>query len=886
MTAMRLLPRLLVLLLVLLCVPLLTAPGVQADEGQADEGPLPIGRVAVRDDGFVRVTAERLEALGALSTDAVEVRRRGRLVPQTVATPAGDLVFLAADHATNHSAWGVYELWLVPGGRRTVAAAAWRSSDLPPPPFARRVHDPDYVHGALAAGRAEVYDHPHAPTWFLAYVDPGKSVSTDLDPLGADPGSAQSLEVEVWATRIGEVTLHARWGEHDLGLSSHPSAAGGAVFRWLVPADALPPEGTALVLSDRSPPPPAPPAQDVSSERGRLWIESLALRGPVEPVVDAGLRVFDVRAGQTLLLASDGPFHLAARGEDGAALPPPAAVEVEGAQGESPPGGTPVPCAQAGRVFASTQAVTIDPAPMVSVDPLAAAGDARHVILAVPALLEPAKRLARHRSAEGLPSAVVPVQDVYSAYGFGEAHPGAIRDFVVALQQRKGAPLGYVLLAGDASLDRTDMLPESTIPAPMARTIYNGATPADRLYAGPPDGGATGGASIGRLPFRDARTMDAFVDRLIAYETSPPVDPSRRRLRFVTNEARFGAFIDRLIETMFRSILTTNIPAGYDIEVTFASPTSPYLWPPPEFDDKVIEGFNAGCLFYTYVGHGFAHGFDSLHVGDRRFPVLHVDGADRVRCEKTPPVVFVVACTTATFDDPRSLGIGETLMANPAGPIAYWGATRICHPAANTLLGRSIARHMSREEGRWRLGDILAHARDEVLDPTGDSGRALIDMALRALARGAPPERLALEGTWMYTLLGDPATRIAVPASDLGVEAVFDGERTLEITAQIPLADGTEVHLSVEVQRNRRAHEPVPVENPLDEASYDRIRANHDTVNDLALARHVARVEQGRVAWSWPLPDDVTAPRLVVKAWAIGKGDVHQGAQLIDVPDR
>ena len=204
--------------------------------------------------------------------------------------------------------------------------------------------------------------------------------------------------------------------------------------------------------------------------------------------------------------------------------------------------------------------------------------------------------------------------------------------------------------------------------------------------------------------------MDAYVDRLIAYETSPPADPSRRLMRFVTNEARFGVLVDRLIETMFRSVLTSNIPAGYDIEVTFASPESPYLWPPPEFDDKVIEGFNDGCLFYTYVGHGFAQGFDSLRVGGRRFPVLHVDGADRVRCRQTPPAVFVVACTTATFDDPRSLGIGETLLANPAGPIAYWGATRICHPAANALLGRAIARHMSREEGRWRLGDILQHA--------------------------------------------------------------------------------------------------------------------------------------------------------------------------------
>ena len=873
---MRIPARLLPLSLVLL---------VASPLGHAEEAPRPIGRVAVRDDGFVRVTAERLQALGASSADAVQVRRAGRAVPKAHPTAAGDLVFLATDHATNHSAWGVYELWTPAAATGRRAPAGWHTSDTPPLPLARRVHDPDFVHGALAAGRAEVYDHAHAPTWFLAYVDPGKSLSTDLDPLGAEPGTPQTLEVEVWATRIGEVTLHAAWGDHDLGTSTHASAAGGAIFRWLVPAEAVPAEGTALTLGDRSPPAPAAPPQDVSNDRGRLWIESLALTGHVTPKADAHLRVFDVPAQQQLVLAGDGPIHLALRDAEGRALPAPGTPDLEVAQGAFIPDGTPFVAGEACRLWASTQAQTIDPVPFVTGDPLRTAGDARHVILAVPSLLEPARRLTRHRTEQGLASAVVPVQDVYSAYGFGEAHPGAIRAFVVALQQRAGAPLDYLLLAGDATLDRTDMLPQVTIPAAMAPTIYNGLTPADRLYALPPDGSAVGGPSIGRLPFRDAETMDAFVDRLVAYETNPPADPSRRLLRFVTNEARFGAIIDRLIEMAFRTVVSAGIPPAYDIEVTFASVASPNLWPPPEFDEKVIQGFNDGCLFYTYVGHGFARGFDSLRIGNQRFPVLHVDGADRVRCVKTPPAAFVLACTTATFDDPRHLGIGETLMANPQGPIAYWGATRICHPSANTLLGRSIARHMSREEGRWRLGDILQHANDEILAPPGDPSRSpMIDMALRAFTKGATPERLSLEATWMYALLGDPATRIAIPAAGLQVDAAVDAQRQLEVAVRTALPDGTQVHLSVEVQRNRRLHTPEAVENPQDPASYEQIRANHALANDLAFVRHVSPVVDGKVTWSWTVPEDVSASTVIVKAWAIAEGDVHQGATPVDLP--
>ena len=54
--------------------------------------------------------------------------------------------------------------------------------------------------------------------------------------------------------------------------------------------------------------------------------------------------------------------------------------------------------------------------------------------------------------------------------------------------------------------------------------------------------------------------------------------------------------------------------------------------------------------------------------------------------------------------------IGETLLASPGGPIGYWGATRICHPAANTLLGRAIARDVHDHAGATRLVAYIAMA--------------------------------------------------------------------------------------------------------------------------------------------------------------------------------
>jgi hypothetical protein len=542
------------------------------------------------------------------------------------------------------------------------------------------------------------------------------------------------------------------------------------------------------------------------------------------------------------------------------------------------------------RLFASTAARIVTPKPAGRGDPLAVLGaaTAEHVILAVPELVEAAEQLAAYRTASGTPSVVVPVSSVYDVYGHGEHTPAAIRAFVQDLLSTPTSRLRYLVLAGDATLNRTDLAPFTTIPTPMARTIYNGATSADRLYAQPTDGSGIGGPSVGRLPFREAAEMERYVERVIAYETEPPADASRRLMRFVTNEARFGAGIDFLLEKLFTNVVTFNIEPAYDIEVTFASLQSPYLWPPPAFNRKVIDGFNEGCLFFTYVGHGFGRGFDQLRAGNERYPVLQVADVDEIECRGTPPAVFCLACTTAIFDQPAWDGIGEALLKQPNGPIAYWGATRICHPAANALLGRQIARQMAKEGGETRLGLILDRARDESLAPTEKGAmRLMIEQAIRVLAKGGDPRRLALEGAWMYTLLGDPALKVAFPQRDVVVEATIDeAARRVDVAIEASLPAGTTIHCSLEVPRNRRAAEPKAVEDPLDPASFADVRENHRRVNDLALVRADVTLKDGAAQWSIPIPEAFSGDVLVVKAWAVAQGDVHQGAAVLAVPAR
>ncbi len=445
-----------------------------------------------------------------------------------------------------------------------------------------------------------------------------------------------------------------------------------------------------------------------------------------------------------------------------------------------------------------------------------------------------------------------------------------------------GSRLRFVLLCGDATRDRTDLIDEETIPTAYVRTVYNGATPSDRWLALPSDDAKTGALAIGRLPFRDPKEMDAYVDRVIRAETTPPADASRRTLRFVTSEGRFGPVVDNALESLFTKVVADNISPAYDVEVTFANPRSSYCWPPSRFHQHVISSLNEGCLFYTYVGHGFAQGFDALQVGESRYPILRSSDVPQVSVTGTPPAMFVIACTTATFDAPNEVGVGERLLARPNGPLAYWGATRICHPLWNSLVGRQIAIDAF-EKPDLRLGELVNAAVDQVVKPDParkDPMRGMIELVARGMLAGTVgADRLYLEGSWMYVLLGDPALKLPRPKEDLSPTAARTATGvSVKVAASLP--DGTEVEMSVEVPRNVIVRRETKAGGTADE----QMVARHDNANDKALARARGTMKGGIVTFEASIPEGWRTRALVVKANAVAGGDVHVGGIRLEAP--
>lgn len=855
--------------------------------GARAEERAPLARVLVEGDGFVRVPAASLAKLGFGPDDDVRVSRRGKAAPQLPrAGNDGDVVFLALDTEGPHTRSAVYRIARAAPGSSPLAQGRTDPIVVVPraPPEVVRAARQDRRFADLAAAEREVYDAP-APTWFVAGLAARNQVEIAV-PAGSD--GPQQLLVWLHATQPGEIVMQAEHAGHDLGVARAAFAPAGVLLRWHVPQ---PEPGQPVVLRDLSPAVPAPP-RDVSDARGSLWIDHVTWTGRDDAAHLSGLVAWhDPVAAVALRLPAGTDVALLQVADDGTSLGPP--FVLTGLRGLEPDqravAGVAGP--RPSWMFAGPvrrldpEPLVVPPAPWPDLDGV------EHLIVTTQALREEAERLARHRNAAGLVSRVLVARDVYAALADGEEDPQVLRRFLGDLRRRpEGRALRYVLLCGDAALDRSDLLAVETLPALMARTQYNGATPADTLYVEGDGDPEVAPPVVGRLPFREPAELARFVDRLIAYETPAVTDASRRTLRFLASEGRFGAVADAMIEGFFKRIVGREIPPAFDVEITFASATSSFVWPPQEFNAKVIEGINQGSVFYTYVGHGFAQGFDSLHVGEQRFPILHVGDAEQVNVRGTPPVIFAIACTTAQFDAPKGVGLGERLISLPNGPIAYGGATRICHPAANAFLGRSLARAMFRPgaAGTRRLGDVLAAARAEVLDPSRDDKTevALLTMGTKAmLPKGTSLERLKQEALWLYNLLGDPGTALALPEIALDVTAERDGEGIQVAVRGLP--DGTEVALALELPRERM-HPDRAITRGVsltDPAQSQTLRTNHRHANDKRVVSGVATVREGVAraqlappAGARPLSDPAFGGAYVVKAHAVSAGRVGVGA--------
>ncbi len=393
---------------------------------------------------------------------------------------------------------------------------------------------------------------------------------------------------------------------------------------------------------------------------------------------------------------------------------------------------------------------------------LAAAGHgADYLIVTHPNFLPAAERLASWRTAPGgggYRTKVVTTDDIYNTFGDGGVSPKAIKAFLTHAYQSWTPPaLSYVVLFGDGTFDfrgvDTEIYaepPELTgyIPTHYIRTDSFGRTAADHWYATVSGHDEFTDFYIGRLSVEHPDQADKIVDKIIAYEQSPPNGAWRRKIISVADDevSNSGDFI---FKKSLDEIAKDHTRLGYETVEVFledvidqveARPADyAGLLPQRVAKDKIIEALGEGAVLAQYAGHGgrivWAHEaiFDNASV-------------DEVEETEKIPFMLVLSCYNGYFDKPGEPSMAEKLLRKERGGIiGMLSATRLTYGSGNDALNRIIFDMLFKRSVR-QLGPLSFDSKVELLMT---EGTGQIDVMME------------------YTLFGDPALQIAIANGEI-----------------------------------------------------------------------------------------------------------------------
>ena len=344
------------------------------------------------------------------------------------------------------------------------------------------------------------------------------------------------------------------------------------------------------------------------------------------------------------------------------------------------------------------------------------------VVLAGAGLHDAAQRLADYRASQGLDSMVVDLDEVTDEFAFGLPDPHAIPAFLAYTRSAWRTAPRYLVLAGAGTVDYRDLLGFGGNPLPpLFISTDDGIFPSDgRLGDLVADDGLPE-LAVGRIPAHTAAELNAYVDKIIAYETGPDggwvgsaialADAPDRGANFVTGSEQVAGYL-----------------SGYNVDRIYLGSTTI-----EDARSRLLHDLAAGASIVDYNGHG---GLDRLASGGllASSDVASLGNGARL------PVLTAMTCTVNRFAVPGFSSLGELLVNQAAGgAVAVWAPSGLSIHFEADLLAQRFYRHLGDTDGA-RLGDMVLRALQDF--QTQGGSKAMLQI---------------------YNLLGDPALRLRRP---------------------------------------------------------------------------------------------------------------------------
>ncbi len=328
--------------------------------------------------------------------------------------------------------------------------------------------------------------------------------------------------------------------------------------------------------------------------------------------------------------------------------------------------------------------------------------------------------LVRAHKAEGKSSVVVPVEELYDEFSFGQHNPHAIRDFLYTAAKVWSTPPSYLLLNGRASLDprnylgfgHLDFVPTKIVPSSLLMTA------SDDWFS---DFNDTGMPTIatGRFPVSTTEEANLVAGKVAAYEGQSTNGP------WTSNALMVADVNDTENFTQDSQLVQKQLPVTLQVTDVFTSTVGAAT-----AQQEIISAINSGQVLVNYAGHGSEEEWSGEDIFDNTTANALTNGSSL-------PVFLIMNCLNGFFQDVYEEPLGVTLMLAPnGGAVAVLASSGLNQPAPQTILDK-LTVQSAFNPSYPALGDAILKAKAGITD-------------------------LSVRRT--FNLLGDPAMQIKPPA--------------------------------------------------------------------------------------------------------------------------
>ena len=397
------------------------------------------------------------------------------------------------------------------------------------------------------------------------------------------------------------------------------------------------------------------------------------------------------------------------------------------------------------------------------------AATAADMVIVIPTsqkLLEQAERLkVLHEQRDGLRVLIVPADELFNEFSSGTPDANAYRRFMKMLYDRAESEADmprYLLLMGDGAWDNRMLLsdwsscsPDDFLLCYESENSYSETNcyVTDDYYCMLDDG--EGGAiltsdkadvAVGRISARTADEAKTAVDKIESYVANEEAGAWQNVVCFMGDDGNQNQHMDdadsvaQSVEKLYPNLMVKRIMWDAYTRVSSATGNS-Y----PDVERLIKQQMQQGALLMDYSGHGRADAMSHEYV--LRLADFQTTTSLRL------PLWVTASCDIMPFDGQEE-NIGETAFFNKkGGAIAFYGTTRTVYQSWNRLMNLSFVRHVLSRDAEGRplpIGEAVRQTKNELISTRQDISANKLQ----------------------YTLLGDPALRLALPTRRIVVDSI------------------------------------------------------------------------------------------------------------------